>query len=234
MKYFSANQKYPVYLPEATYGVFRTDVGKVRKRNEDSGGIFDIGNAYLACILDGMGGMGNGDIASAVGLSEITRRFNSLRKRSPDFVHSLCKLLVKSISAKVSYEAGRGGSTLCAMYLPKDQEKGLLIHVGDSRAYMLIGDTLSILTNDHSDPRTGYLYSGLGSAEAAVIDVDRVRVPRGARVLICSDGLSNMVPFHRLQEILQKGPLERCADLLVSEALANGGVDNISLCLFDR
>ena len=92
-----------------------------------------------------MGGMGNGDIASAVRAQRDYAQIQ-LSERDPDFVHSLCKLLVKSISAKVSYEAGRGGSTLCAMYLPKDQEKGLLIHVGDSHC-----PTCLLGTSGHPD-----------------------------------------------------------------------------------
>jgi protein phosphatase len=143
------------------------------------------------------------------------------------------------------------GTTLVAASFPKAGGTLLVGHVGDSRAYLLRGGTLRQLTEDHSllndyrksraltpeeiaaFPHKNVIVRALGMKDEVEVDLVRERVGDGDVVLLCSDGLSGMVPDARIAEILRSHPRDprRAAQALVDAANDAGGQDNVTCVL---
>jgi PPM family protein phosphatase len=140
------------------------------------------------------------------------------------------------------------GTTIVAASVPRDSRTVLVAHVGDSRAYLLRGGGIRQLTEDHSllndyrktralsaeeieaFPHKNVIVRALGMKAAVDIDVVREELLPGDVVLLCSDGLSGMVPDARIAELVRGAPgdLRRAASALVDAANAAGGVDNVT------
>lgn len=143
------------------------------------------------------------------------------------------------------------GTTLVAAAFPRDGAAALIGHVGDSRAYLWRRSELRQLTEDHSllnehlkahtlspaevkaFPHKNVILRALGMKPVVEVDVSRVTLEVGDLLLLCSDGLSGMVPDPRMAEILRAthGDLRLAASELVEAANAAGGVDNITVVL---
>jgi len=143
------------------------------------------------------------------------------------------------------------GTTLVAAAFPRDGAAALIGHVGDSRAYLWRRSELRQLTEDHSllnehlkahtlspaevkaFPHKNVILRALGMKPVVEVDVSRVTLEVGDLLLLCSDGLSGMVPDPRMAEILRAthGDLRLAATELVEAANAAGGVDNITVVL---
>jgi protein phosphatase len=138
-----------------------------------------------------------------------------------------------------------GGTTLtCALIIG---EQVVLSHVGDSRAYIITPDSFEQLTRDHSlvqrlqelgqlsaaeaavHPQRNVLYRAVGQGEGLEVDVDSRRLPPGAVMLLCSDGLWGLVPDDRIQSLIRQSANPQAAcEALVAAANAAGGPDNIT------
>lgn len=222
----------------------RTDVGKLRKSNQDS---LIIGSG-LAGVADGMGGHNGGETASA-GLRDGLLR--EVKGKEPDG-----KLLTEAVQ-KVNLELFEqqekdlslsGMGTTMTVLWPGEQDM-IIGQVGDSRAYLIRGAELKQITNDHSmvadmvrkgvlteeqaacHPMRNYITRAVGTEQT--IDVDLFRIPRmkGDRWLVCSDGLHSQVGRTELLLLSLTDDLEEAADKLMSAALENGGKDNITFVL---
>ena len=143
------------------------------------------------------------------------------------------------------------GTTLVAVSFAKDARAMLIGHVGDSRAYLLRDGALRQLTEDHSllndyrktraltpaeveaFPHKNVIVRALGMRNTVEVDLVREEVRPGDLLLLCSDGLSGMVPDPLLAEILRagRGDLRGAAEALVEAANAGGGVDNVTCVL---
>jgi protein phosphatase len=143
------------------------------------------------------------------------------------------------------------GTTLVAAFLPKGGSTLLVGHVGDSRAYLFRGGALRQLTEDHSllndflktraltpaeimaFPHKNVIVRALGMQETVDVDVVREDLRDGDLVLLCSDGLSGMVPDERMAELLRAHPrdLRRASQALVDAANDAGGNDNVTCVL---
>ena len=143
------------------------------------------------------------------------------------------------------------GTTLVAASFPRSGAAALVGHVGDSRAYLWRRGDLRQVTEDHSllndyrkahaltpeeiqaFPHKNVIVRALGMKPTVEVDVTQVALEAGDIVLLCSDGLSGMVPDPRLAEILRGayGDLRRAAAELVEAANAAGGVDNVTVAL---
>jgi protein phosphatase len=143
------------------------------------------------------------------------------------------------------------GTTLVAAAFPKGGPTLLVGHVGDSRAYLLRRGTLRQLTEDHSllndyrkshaltpeeiqaFPHKNVIVRALGMRDTVEVDLLRETVEEGDVVLLCSDGLSGMVPDARIAEIARAnaGDLRRAAQALVDAANDAGGADNVTCVL---
>jgi protein phosphatase len=143
------------------------------------------------------------------------------------------------------------GTTIVALSFPRSGDGALVGHVGDSRAYLLRGGALRQLTEDHSllndykksraltpeeiqaFPHKNVIVRALGMRDVVEVDVQRVAVEPGDVLVLCSDGLSGMVPDERIGEIVRGHPkdLRGAAHALVDAANEGGGQDNVTCVL---
>jgi serine/threonine protein phosphatase PrpC len=125
-------------------------------------------------------------------------------------------------------EPDRTGMGTTLVLAAVSDDAALVLHVGDSRAYLLAADgELSAVTDDHG--MHGYLTQALGLDRDIAPDVAHVECPPGSRLLLCTDGLTNMVDDARLTELLGRGSAQEACDSLVEAALDAGGVDNVTV-----
>jgi len=207
----------------------RSEVGNVREHNEDA--LLVDERADLYAVADGLGGHQAGEVASALAVETlrllVTRE--SLDESDPGQLlgHALrdahrCIL----DAARDDPEREGMGTTAVAVHL-RDGE-AWVAHVGDSRAYLVRASRAHQLTRDHGSG--SYLTQALGTSGDVRPDVGRLEVRAGDRIVLCSDGLTDMLDDAELGEIASGGdePQQAC-DALVEAALAAGGLDNVTV-----
>jgi len=226
----------------------RTDAGRVRSHNEDA--LF--ASPRLVAVADGVGGHAAGEVASAVAISALASlEKRRLREPLPEALDAA----VREGNATIAFVAGarpatRGmGTTLCAVAL----HAGTLVvaGIGDSRAYLLRDGELRQLTRDDSlvqrlvddglldaaaarmHPRRSVVTAALDGEPGRAPAVNSLDARAGDRLLVCSDGLSDLVEDAALAEVLAALPREHAADRLVELALEAGGRDNVSVVVAD-
>ena len=223
--------------------------GMIREHNEDSG----YAGPRLLAVADGMGGQAAGEVAS----SEVISTMVQLDEDVPgsDILTSLGGTLQRANDQlRVMVDEDRQlegmGTTLTAL-LWTGQRLGL-VHVGDSRAYLLRGGQLTQITQDHTwvqrlvdegriteeeattHPQRSLLMRALGSGDHVEPDLSIREVRAGDRYLLCSDGLSGVVSHQTMEDTLAsyQGPQETVEDL-IQLALRGGGPDNITCIVAD-
>ena len=237
---------------------WRSDRGRVRKRNEDAV-VVDPGTGVVV-IADGIGGASAGDVASRLAAEVISRRFlhQPPSRSDPQAARHLAESAVDEANAAILAHArdSRGcsgmGTTVVVGYLGNDWLA--YAHVGDSRLYRLRDGRLEQLTSDHSliqelvdqgffptrdqarqnGINDNLLTRAVGSAPHPVSPPTAVsELAAGDIFLFCTDGLTSMVPREQIESVLNaaRGSLDAVADILVHRACDNGGVDNITLAL---
>jgi PPM family protein phosphatase len=242
-----------------------TDVGMVRNNNQDAVHSFfstsrsaeeqpDFG---LFIVADGMGGHHDGEKASAMTARLVAVHVMNhiylpmLNDRSPDDRPPITEILVEGVqkaNADVISQVPEGGTTLTAVTVIGDL--AYIVHVGDSRVYLVTKDGLEQITRDHSlvrrlieldqlteeeavdHPQKNVLYRAIGQSETLEVDANTKRLPPNSRLLLCSDGLWNLVDDKEIGEIVMShdNPQEAC-DKLVALANTRGGTDNITAIL---
>ncbi len=225
-----------------------TDLGNVRKVNEDSVLVHATENLWL--VADGMGGHDAGDVAS----KKITEAFLNLKLGDsfPDNIDLLedTLLLVNQQLRDYAQEQFTGrtvGSTVVLMYA--QNEFGACMWAGDSRLYRWRSNSLEQLTNDHSQvaallesgliesdeavdhPASNIITRAVGAADSLQLDVRAINVAAGDVYLLCSDGLYNEVDSATIASQLQDATLQQSADQLLASCLAGNAQDNVSLIL---
>ncbi len=228
-----------------------TDVGRVRKGNEDS--FFADANEYrgLFIVADGMGGHAAGEIASQMSVQVISEDLEKLNDlESADTLETVSLSLRhanRSVYERSATERDKAGMGSTASVLALADNRFVIGHVGDSRIYRLRDGEFRQLTHDHSvvqeqvdaglitaDEARNHKQSnvitrcvGMGwDVEPDVLDGD---VKQGDIYLLASDGLTGMVEDWRLQQLLSSRlPPARMVDAMIAEANARGGVDNIT------
>ncbi len=222
-----------------------TDTGLQRRANEDS----LLARSPLFVVADGMGGAQAGEVASRIavesfhdGLGDPT----SPEERLAANAHA-ANARIHDLSQRNAEHAGMG-TTLTAVYV--GPEEVAIAHVGDSRAYCLRDGELLRLTDDHSlvdeliregrltpeeaeeHPQRSIITRALGPEETVEVDTRSFRARPGDVYLLCSDGLTSMVPEARLAEILSAHRrLRDAGEALIAEANRAGGRDNITVIL---
>ena len=229
----------------------RSSVGLVRSSNQDSG----YAGPHLMVLCDGMGGPAGGDIASAVAVDHLvpldadSHQAGDLLGLLRDAVQAAHADLVARSSASPEL-AGLGTTCIAIM---RSGNKLAMVHVGDSRAYLLRDGELTQVTTDHTfveylvetgrltreqarqHPQRSVLLRVLGDAEGEVQLDESIReaVP-GDRWLLCSDGLSGPVSAATIGEVLAGvDDPELAAEQLIDLAERAGGPDNITAVVFD-
>lgn len=206
-----------------------TDIGNRRAQNEDALVCQDYEGLWA--VIDGMGGINAGNVASAALAHAIEHlELKSSLADAVDQIEDLVLAVHDQLHEFAQLETPRRtlGCTLGLMRLT--QTWGLLAWVGDVRIYRWREQALTCLTQDHLDPEQE-LTRLIGDG-ALLPDFAIVRVQAGDRYLLCSDGLHNEICDERLAYWLAHEP-EIAQHELVAEALASGGRDNLSFVILD-
>ncbi|GMA33112.1 PP2C family protein-serine/threonine phosphatase [Litorihabitans aurantiacus] len=228
----------------------RSDVGLIRSTNQDSG----YAGPHLLVLADGMGGPAGGDIASSIAIAHLAPLDGE--SHTGDMLTLLRDAVVEAHSelrqrALDKPELAGLGTTLIAAL--RTGKKLALVHIGDSRAYLVRGEEVTRLTTDHTyvqhlvdagqldpeeaenHPHRSVILRVLGDHDLGVDLDESVReLHAGERFLLCSDGVSSFVSHDTIVETLTgvRDPGE-CADQLVDLALRAGGPDNITAVVAD-
>jgi PPM family protein phosphatase len=222
-----------------------TDKGQVREGNEDA----YLVEPPLYAVADGMGGHRGGEVASQLALQTLAEAFRDGAMPLTDQVQAANRAVFDRSGADRSV-AGMGTTLTAALVRG---ELAHLIHVGDSRAYLLRAGTLRQLTEDHTlvnrmvkageitaeeaevHPHRNVITRSLGTEADVDVDEQDVGLLDGDRLLLCSDGLTGMIGEQQIQAILEAtaGAPQEAADRLVLAANRAGGVDNITVVVLD-
>lgn len=237
----------------------RSHIGRVRQVNEDRAWIGTVsGGLTAAAVADGMGGHNAGDVASTIAIDTLSRSLSLWASDlSEEASESKLRDLILKANAAV-FEAAEShaqyhnmGTTVILALV--DEKEGLIGHIGDSRVYRIRGGAIEQLTEDHTlvnelaksgqlspeeaanHPRRNVLMRALGTDRDVAVDVMRIDMLPGDRLLLCSDGLSNLVERETILGTLtaQDLDLEQAADRLIALALEGGGYDNVTVALID-
>jgi protein phosphatase len=227
----------------------RTDTGRARSANEDSYWV----HSPLFVLADGMGGAQAGEVASRTAV-EVFAEQGGLPDGPGTYEERLAALVARAnvqvhTQAQSDEQFAGMGTTLTVAYLGEDDLA--IAHVGDSRFYVLRDGELQQLTDDHSlvgelvrrgqisaeeaedHPQRSIITRALGIEGDVVVDHFSWPVRDGDVFLLCSDGLTGMVPDVKVAQIIEgAGTLTAAAQQLVAAANEAGGRDNITVILF--
>ncbi|GAA2031841.1 protein phosphatase 2C domain-containing protein [Agromyces tropicus] len=226
-------------------------VGRVRSNNQDSG----YAGRRLFLVADGMGGHAGGDVASAIATRRIAEADDEYAS-SADAASALESALLaanRTLEETVAEHSELTGMGTTASAMLVQQGRVILAHIGDSRVYLLRGGELSQVSTDHTfvqrlvdagritaeeamvHPRRSVLMRVLGDVEASPeIDTLVIDTHPGDRWMICSDGLSGVVPFDEIHEMLSSDAgAKQVADRLVKASLDGGAPDNVTVVVVD-
>ena len=233
-----------------------TDIGKKRKLNQDfvyasDEPVGNLPNVYI--VADGMGGHNAGDFASKCTVETITREIrgcfekNAIRILSKAIMVANERIRQKAREDERLY--GMGTTVVAATCIGKYLQ---VANVGDSRLYIINEEEVRQVTRDHSlveemvrmggidrkaarnHPDKNIITRAIGARDTIEIDFFNEELQDGDIVLMCSDGLSNMLEDEEIGKILRKkGSLEERAEKLIEAANNNGGKDNIAVIIID-
>lgn len=224
----------------------RTDVGCTREQNEDS----LVVQPPLFVVADGMGGHAAGEVASEIAVKTISECAPGTAD-AEELGMAVEQANRDIINAALSGEGREGMGTTCTAAMLEGNQL-VIAQVGDSRAYLLHGGKLTQLTRDHSlmanmieagqitpeearvHPSRSVITRALGNDPLTTPDLYEINVEDGDRLLLCSDGLTAMVEDDEIEAIMNRvADPQRCAASLVNEAIAAGGLDNVTVIVAD-
>lgn len=237
----------------------KTNVGRVRPVNEDHAyACPDLNGFAVAVVADGMGGHQAGDVASQLAVDTVVSELQSIH-------HGLsveqCEEAVREAIDKANttiYRLGTSegkylGMGTTIVVAVAHHEVAIVGHIGDSRAYRWKDGTIMQITEDHTlvnelfksgqityeeslaHPRKHVVSRALGTDETETADIQRLEWGEGEMLLLCSDGLTNLVSDEQIAETLRKGEqLDRKAERLIQYALQAGGDDNVTVVLLSN
>ena len=233
-----------------------TDVGKVREVNQDcvfssTGPVGCLPNLFI--VADGMGGHKAGDIASRLTVDSVVDKLSKVN--SKDYISVITDTIIK-VNKEVIDKAAESqdyegmGTTLVVATVFENILK--VANVGDSRLYV-IGEDIIQITRDHSlveemvtngqlaradarvDKRKNIITRAIGGESKVEAEMFSVELKPEDKILMCSDGLSNMVDDTEILEIINREPdIEKAARMLIDAANENGGKDNISVVIVEQ
>ena len=234
-----------------------TDPGCVRKQNQDAYRIEQLDRSTLLCVVcDGMGGAKSGNIASTLAVEvfveEIRRSWvpGMENDRVDQMMRSAVKLANFTVfdqAAQIEEFSGMGTTLVAALVRGK---KATLVNVGDSRAYGINRNGIHQITKDHSlvqlmvdrgelTPEVAKSYPGknfitraIGTEPMVICDIYHREVSKGDYILLCSDGLSNLMDDQEiLFEVVHGVNKQRCCQRLLNIAKNRGAPDNVTSVL---
>ena len=232
-----------------------TDVGCVRKNNEDNAGFLFVDGSktdFFAVLADGMGGYERGDAASSIMVDTLRDDNGTTIEKKPR--KWLSEMFGKANNTIYEY-AGKLQSvmgTTCSTLLIR-KKKIYCAHIGDSRVYMLSDGKLRQLTRDHTvvgemerkgkitsaeanvHPQRNILTKAIGTKPRVEPDIFRITcsVRAGNRFLLCSDGLHGLVSDYEIQRLLSLKSIRKAAISLINTAKGYGGYDNVTVVIIE-
>ena len=240
----------------------KTDVGVERKQNQDQVGVFyNQDQAAILLLCDGMGGHNAGDVASEMAIYHVGTAWESTENMTDaNIISEWLTDQIKTANAYIFEKANQYhdlsgmGTTIVAAVPLEDLAQVVLAHIGDSRIYIHQVDELKQITKDHSfvqelldmdmiskeeaqvHPQKNIVTRAVGIAADVDVDINVVDFLVDDTLLLCSDGLTDMVEETEALAILTDESLsiEAKADQLVDVANDHGGRDNISVVIAHR
>ena len=230
-----------------------TDKGSVREQNQDNYAIVNLPDGSALCVVcDGMGGAKAGNVASTMAVEAFCSFFRSQlelprKERMLEAVDAANRAIY---SRAREDEACRGmGTTIVAAHILPDGST-LMVNVGDSRGYKVQETGINRVTRDHSlvedmllrgditetearsHPQKNLITRALGVEAQVRADVFELELKQGSYLLLCSDGLSNIVEDQELLfEVIHGGPAQECCQRLLDISLGRGAPDNVTVVL---
>lgn len=233
--------------------ISKTHVGMVRTVNEDA--LLTTGPELFA-LADGMGGYAAGETASREALQVLQQEAEKFKALTGAELCAAMPAAVRQANTHIRRMAQNEeqyhdmGTTLVAVYLAADG-RAYAVNVGDSRLYTWQDGTLQQITRDHSyvaellangeitaeeafkHPQKNIILRAVGAEDDLEVDCFILELTAATKLLLCSDGLSDMVEDSQITEIMQAHQTADAAEALLEAALDNGGRDNVSLILID-
>jgi PPM family protein phosphatase len=229
----------------------RSDVGLVRTNNQDSA----YAGPHLLVVADGMGGHAGGDVASSLAIATFAP-LDDDALGPDDALGELERAIEEArddIRARTAAEPELSGMGTTVTAILRTGNKLVMVHLGDSRGYLLRDGVLTQVTTDHTfvqhlvdigritpeeaehHPQRSVVMRVLGDFETDLTPDMSVREARaGDRWLLCSDGLSGFVSAETIETTMREiTDIDACADRLVQLALRGGGGDNVTVVLAD-
>ena len=232
----------------------KTDIGVVRTMNQDSFEFGKLGeNAFFAVLCDGMGGANAGDVASKTAVDIIVNLMKTNYKptMTQNSIKTMLTTSITNANAKIFTMAhkdellfGMGTTVIAAVVV---NNSVFLAHVGDSRAYIINSVYAFQLTRDHSmvqylveqgkltakqaknHPEKNIITRALGVEKKVDIDYLETTVSPGEILLLCTDGLTNLVEGSEIKKIANEFGAENSVDEFIKLANSRGGSDNITI-----
>ena len=237
--------------------VGKTDIGRRGESNQDSFAVLQLCCGMTVIVLcDGMGGANGGNIASDAAVNVISAQISKAARPNmrPASIKAMLESAVLAANITVFGEANANpklsgmGTTVVVAALTDGC--AYIIHVGDSRAYIIHGENeMEQITTDHSivqhmlelgqltreeartHPKRNVITRALGVDDTIEIDYNELEFTSEDTFLICSDGLTNYLTNEEILQICNISDFYDCADQLVEQANNNGGGDNITVVL---
>ncbi len=233
-----------------------TDIGRVRKLNEDSCYYNDSPLFPYGIVADGMGGHAAGEVASSMLVDIMQNHLVNKLGQKLDYVEASEEIRKAVIAAngiiynysKEHYKVMGMGTTVSFAMIYK--KKLITAQVGDSRVYLIKGNKIEQITKDHSyvqellsrgeitpeeaknHPKKNYITRAIGVEDYIKVDIS-INDYKGGIVFICSDGLTNLVDDNEILEYVKNSKdIQKTAQQLVDLANERGGKDNISIVVF--
>ena len=232
-----------------------TDIGKTRPQNQDSYYVPDRDKQFFI-VADGMGGQRAGSVASKIAVEIMSNYIDEYYNKENDKE----ELLKKAIShtnelvyklANENEELKGMGTTIVAALLSNDDI--YIVSAGDSRCYLIRNKIISQLTIDNSyvevliqrgiitkeeaknHPDKNIITKAIGVERDIEVETQKLKAENGDILLLCSDGLTNMVKNEEILDMVLEGHtnLDECVSKLVNKAIENGGKDNITVVLVE-
>ena len=234
-----------------------SDVGKIRDINQDAYYYIEDDKLPIFIVADGMGGHKAGEVASNLAISTIIRHYESSKEKIlnkemfiPQFLNESVELANDNLIEEASGDDElKGMGTTVTMCLILDDEV-YIGHVGDSRAYLLRNGELSQITQDHSlvgellrigsitkdeavnHPKKNIITRALGSNPKINVDVFNRELQNDDKIILCTDGLTNMVTEEKILEILLSSEIPSAVcSTLVNISNEAGGIDNTTIMI---
>ena len=233
------------------YGI--TDIGRVRDSNQDSFAYsLEQNEAVWAVVCDGMGGANGGYYASSTARDVYSQAMNiNLNSLKAKQIENLMTEAVVDANKKI-YDTALNqpdlmgmGTTLVSAVLVNGE--AFIVHVGDSREYLIRDNEITQLTEDHSvvqelinlnkitkeeaknHPEKNMITRAVGVRDSVESDINKISLNKSDAIVLCTDGLSNLVEDFEILNTVKENSQQAAAQQLVSLALSRGGNDNITV-----